>query len=153
MVHKPNSQGFQSRKRSASQENLKSRTFPDQPWKALCPSVPRNDAELHFRLAQRRVLRSDANSTSHGQFAAASQGKTIDSCNHRFAEMLNSIESRLSGQRIFSTVFSGSLGEFTDVSSSYERLLTGPGQYHDLNLTVLFCPLECTLQLFNCRAV
>ncbi len=79
----------------AAQDELQSAALADQTWQALGSAAARNESQGDFGLAELRPLDGDPNRAGHRGLAAATQGKAIDSRNHRFAEILDEIEHPL----------------------------------------------------------
>src|SRR3954467_13159942 len=60
------------------EEELERAALADEPRQPLRRTVAGHDAELHFRLAELRPIRRDAQMAAHGELAASTERETVD---------------------------------------------------------------------------
>ena len=101
-----------------------------QPLRA---SITGNDAQLHLRLAEARVVGSHAQSAGHGQFAASAEGKSLNAGDDRLAERLNAAQNGLAAQGEDLAFFRLGGGEFANIGARGESAASCPGEQDDAN--------------------
>src|SRR5262249_14836692 len=107
------------------------------------------DAELHFRLAEHRILRSDSKRTRHRELTSTTQGVAVNRSDDGFTELLDVVEYGLAGKTIVAAAYRHLRGKFVDVGSRDKRLVAAAGQYHDANFFVAFRRFKRSFQFAN----
>ena len=92
LVDEPDTVGLLRADHSARQDELKRAALADQARQPLGAAAARKQSELDFRLTELRALHGDADGAGHRGFAAATERKTVDCSDYRFAEILDEIE-------------------------------------------------------------
>ena len=63
------------------------------------PPPPRNESQIHLRLAEPGPIRREDEVAGEGQLAPGSQTKAIDGCEDWFLEVIDPVEEGLEGLR------------------------------------------------------
>src|SRR5262249_61276326 len=100
--------------------------LPTSPRRPLRATAAREQSQLDFGLAELGVLDGDPDGACHGRFATTAERKTIDGCNHRFAEVLDEIEDSLPEAARPFRFERPDMRELADVCSGDERLVPSP---------------------------
>ena len=124
LVDQSDAQSLQSIHRIAGEDHLHRLPFADEARQALGPSVPRNDTEIHFGLAELRVLRGNTNVARKRKLTASAKGVSIDGRNDRLSEVLNRGKHRLSACRELLSALFVQRRQFADIRAGDERLFT-----------------------------
>src|SRR5262249_32366074 len=122
---------------------LQCATFSNQPRQALRSTAAWKESQGNFRLAKLGVLRGYPDGTSHCRFAAATEGKAIDCCNHWLCEILDEIQDRLSEAARLLRFDGRYMREFVDISSGDEGFVARSGENNAPHCSIVFCVLEC----------
>src|SRR6266542_3085896 len=77
-IHKADAIGFLCVDRVSRKNDLQRPALAHQARKPLRAAIARHNSQLHFRLAELRGLRSDANSASHGQLTSTAKREAVD---------------------------------------------------------------------------
>src|SRR5581483_6559911 len=99
----------------------------------LRATVSGNNSELHFGLAQLRVVAGQTHGASHGNFASPAKGEAIDAGDHWLAQVLDQVQYALAAMGVLFAADCVMLGEFPDVGAGNKRLLARPGENDDSN--------------------
>ncbi len=116
--------------RLAGEEEVQGAAPADEAREALRPAVSGDEAELHLRLAELRVLAGDAEVARHRELAAAAQREAVHRGHDRLPHRLVGRDHRLAGERHRAGLAHAEPREFRDVRAGDERLGARPGDDH-----------------------
>src|SRR5882762_6950556 len=99
----------------AGEAELMRDAFAAQAREALRAAIARNDAELHFGLAELGGFAGQANRAGKRKLAAATEGETINGANGRLAERFEEMEDALAEERKILAIHWSTLRKFANV--------------------------------------
>src|SRR2546426_4505289 len=126
---------------------------PDEARETLSPAIPRNDAQIHFGLAESSAGRRDPKRAGEGDLATSAQSIPVHGRQDRFAEGLDPGEDRLPEEGISPPLQGRLLGEFADVGAGDERFGAGPRQDDRPHLRILPEPPKDIIQFLQSCAI
>ena len=102
--------------------------FAAKPREPLRTAVTRDNAELHFRLAELRAAAGQSNGACLRQFSAASECESIDGRDRGLAQCFEIMEHALSEERGLASAHRRLLRQFVDVRAGHKRFFARPGE-------------------------
>src|SRR5262249_33815991 len=96
-----------------------------------------------------RVLARQAHSTGHGDLASAAERETVDAGDHRFAEIFDEVENRLSSVRVFFAADCVVFRQLADIGTGDECLFARTGHDCDSHGRIILDVGERSAQLFH----
>ena len=114
----------------AAHHEFEGTAFAYELSKSLGTAVSGDQTEVHFRLPESGVFTGQSNVTTHRQFTATAQGKSVYGCDDRFGTPLDAEEAILPAFGQSHRLFVAQFGEFADVGTGNKCLGTSTGENH-----------------------